>query len=68
MDKLKHDELFDGSSPEKDDDKLFVDDEEKVSKKKSSKSVDEIKEFWPQGSRVKEKIEALQPTAGGPAE
>ncbi len=46
MDKLKHDDLFDSSSPEKDEDKLFMDEEEKTPKQKTSRSVDESKEYW----------------------
>jgi signal transduction histidine kinase/AraC-like DNA-binding protein len=46
MDQLKHDDLFDATEPDKDDDKLFIEDDEKEPKKKSSKSVDEHKENW----------------------
>jgi signal transduction histidine kinase/DNA-binding NarL/FixJ family response regulator len=46
MENIKHDDLFDSSPPDKDDDRLFTDKEEKAPKKKTSKSVDESRECW----------------------
>jgi signal transduction histidine kinase/AraC-like DNA-binding protein len=46
MENSKYDDLFDSSTPEKDADKLFVDEEDKKPKQKTSRSVDESEEFW----------------------